>query len=80
MLKENAIIGRRWSSAKLFIMQNYTDNTNGDVPLVVENVWYFYFPFLMLHTCSFGKWNKTDQSFSLWKILLFYDDNVNQLR
>ena len=23
---------------KLFIMQNYTDNANGDVPLAVENV------------------------------------------
>ena len=25
-------------------MQNYTDNTNGDVSLIVENVWYFSFP------------------------------------
>ena len=24
-----SIIGRSWSSAKLFIMQNYTDNANG---------------------------------------------------
>ena len=33
VLKENSINGRSWSSAKLFIMQNYIDNGNGDVPL-----------------------------------------------
>ena len=38
VLKENSITGRSWSSAKLFIMQNYTDNANGDVPLTVEKV------------------------------------------
>ena len=26
------------------MIQNYTDNTNGDVSLTVENVWYFLFP------------------------------------
>ena len=30
--------GRSWCSAKLFIVQNYTENANGDVPLTVENV------------------------------------------
>ena len=30
-----------WSSAKLFIVKDYTESTNGDVPLIVENVWYF---------------------------------------
>ena len=38
VLKKNSNIGRSWSSAKLFIVQNYTENTNGDVPLTVENV------------------------------------------
>ena len=38
VLKENSIIGRSWSSAKLFIVQNYTENANGYVPLTVENV------------------------------------------
>ena len=38
VLKENSIIDRSWSSAKLFIMQNYIDNANGNVPLTVENV------------------------------------------
>ena len=33
---ENSIIDRNYSSAKLLIMQNYTDNTNG--ALIVENV------------------------------------------
>ena len=35
------MIGRSWSTAKLFIMQNYTDSANGDVVLTVENVKYF---------------------------------------
>ena len=38
ILKENSIIGRSWSSVKLFIGQNFTENANGDVPLTVENV------------------------------------------
>ena len=37
----NSTIGRSQSSTKLFIMQNYTDNANGDLPLTVENMWYF---------------------------------------
>ena len=41
VLKENSIIDRNWGSAKLFIVQNYTDNANVDVPLTVENVWCF---------------------------------------
>ena len=44
-----------WSSAKLFIMQNYTDIANGDVPLTVENAWYFE---IKVRTC-FGKKNKS---------------------
>ena len=38
VLKENFITDRNWSSAKLFILQNYTENANEDVPLTVENV------------------------------------------
>ena len=49
MLKGNFIIDRSWSSEKLFIMQKYTDNANGDVPLT-ENVWYFLFP--LCQSCS----------------------------
>ena len=41
VLKKNSNIGRNWSSAKIFIVQNYTENANGDVLLKVENVWYF---------------------------------------
>ena len=37
-LKGNSIAGRNWSSAKLFIVQNYTKNANGYAPLTVENV------------------------------------------
>ena len=37
-LKENSIIGRIWSSAKLFTVQKYTENANGNVPLTVENL------------------------------------------
>ena len=34
-LKENSIIDRSWSPAKLFKMQDYTENANGDMPLIV---------------------------------------------
>ena len=37
-LRQNSITGRSGSSAKLFIMQNYTDNANGDLLLTVEKV------------------------------------------
>ena len=37
VLKENSIIDRSWSSARLFIVQDYTENANGDVALI-ENV------------------------------------------
>ena len=37
VLKENSI-GRSWSSAKLLILQNYTENAIGNVPLKLENV------------------------------------------
>ena len=33
-----SIKGKSGSSAKLFIVQNYTESANGDVPLTVENV------------------------------------------
>ena len=38
LLKENSIIGRSWSSANMFIMQNYIDNAIRNVPLTVDNV------------------------------------------
>ena len=79
VLKENSIIGRSWSSTKLFIMQNYNNNANGDMPLMCKMCDIFNFFELKVRTCSFGKKNKTDQSFSLQKTFLFYDDNVNQL-
>ena len=41
ILKKISINGRSWSCAKLFIMQSYKDNANGDTPLTGENVWYF---------------------------------------
>ena len=34
-------------------MQNYTENADRDVPLTVENVWYFNFFEVKVHTCSF---------------------------
>ena len=42
VLKENSVIDKNWSSAKLFIIvQDYAENANGNAPLIVENVWYF---------------------------------------
>ena len=38
VLKENSITERSQSSAKLVIMQNYSDNADGNVALTVENV------------------------------------------
>ena len=58
-IKKNAIIDRSWSSAKLFMMQNYTDNTNGDVPLTVENMIFLISFEIKVCTCSFGKENKS---------------------
>ena len=58
VLKQNLITGRSWSSVKLFIMQNYTDNANGNVPLTVDS---------LSSRCAdvlLGT-NKTLQSFSL---------------
>ena len=37
ILNENSIIRGSWSSEKLLMIQNYTDNANGGVPLTVEN-------------------------------------------
>ena len=34
VLKGNSINGRRWSSSKLFVVQNYAKNVNGNVPLM----------------------------------------------
>ena len=38
LLNKNSIICRSWRSSNLFIIQNYTDNANGDVPFTVEIV------------------------------------------
>ena len=41
MLKDNSIISSSWIPAKLFIIENYTDNANKDVPLTVETEIFF---------------------------------------
>ena len=51
-------------------MQNYTDNANEDVPLAVQNVIFLISFEINVCTCSFGKKNKADQSFSLKKLFL----------
>ena len=38
VLKEDSIIDRSWSSAKLFIVKDHTENANGHVPLIVEDM------------------------------------------
>ena len=43
VLKKNSIIDRSWSSAKFFIVQDYTENANGDMPLILENKWYLVY-------------------------------------
>ena len=32
---------RYLQTAKLFLVQGYTENANGDVSLIEQNVWYF---------------------------------------
>ena len=48
-------------------MQKYTDNANGNVPLALENMRYFYFISFTIKVgpYSFRKKNKAEQSFSL---------------
>ena len=75
VLKGYSIIGRSWISAKLFMIQNYTDDTNGDLPLIVESVWYFSFLEFKVRTCSFEKKNKTDNRF-LYKIWFYSRSHV----
>ena len=53
VLKENSISGKNWSSAKLFTMQNYTENTKGNVPYQFEIYDIFSFFEIKLCTCSF---------------------------
>ena len=60
VLKENFIIGRTWSSAKLFIMQDYTDNANGNGTLAAETSDIFSFSEFKARTCSFTKENKVN--------------------
>ena len=67
-----SIIGRSWSSAKLFILQNYTDNSNGNVPLAVENVKSFSFFEFNMRTCSFVKKNKANWSFVLFRTIFSF--------
>ena len=73
------MIGRDWSSAKLFKMQNHTDSANRDVPLTVENV-----IFLISWVQSEYKFFLEEKQnwsvvFFIKKILLYYGDNINQL-
>ena len=66
VLKENSIIGRIWSSGKLFIMQIYADNANGSVPLTVENVIFLVsLSSRRAHVLLQRKTKPIDQSFSL---------------
>ena len=41
-------------------MQKYSDNANENVPLIVENVWYFFISFeIKVRTCSLAKKTKS---------------------
>ena len=63
-----------WSSAKLFIMQNYTDNANGNVPF--NNRKFVIFSVSLSSRCAHVLWEEKQN----WSNVLLYDDNVNQLR
>ena len=72
VLKENSIIGRSWSSAKLFVVQNYIENANEDVGDA------FYSRKCVIFLVSLS--SRCAHVLSLKNIFLFYDDNVNQFR
>ena len=56
-------------------MQNYTDNANGDVPLIVE-MYVFLISFeIKVPICSFRKKKKTDESLSL-QIYIFIEVSI----
>ena len=40
-IAKRQVIGGSWSSAKLPIMQNYSDKANKEVSLTAENAWQF---------------------------------------
>ena len=67
VLKENSVSGRSWSSAKLFIMENYTGNANGDVPVKVENMWHFCFLWVQDAHMLFSIVFFTKSIFILWR-------------
>ena len=46
----------RSCSRKLFLKQNCTDSTNGDVPLIVENIWNFLICFEVEHCAHMFLW------------------------
>ena len=56
VLKESSINARGWSSSKLFIVQNYAKNANGNVHI------FSFFEF-KVHTCSFF----IEHIFILWR-------------
>ena len=77
VLRENSIIGRSWSSVKLFFMLDYTDNAKCAVFLVSLSSNCAHVPL--------GRKAKLINRFLIKikiffiKIFLFYDDNANQL-
>ena len=89
VLKENSIIGRSWSSFKLFIMESYTDNPDRSAPLTVENMWCFEISFeIKMGLCSFRKKNQNwsivffIKNYFYWVSVFkinFYDYSVNQM-
>ena len=67
-------------------MQNYIDNPNGDVPLTVENVWYF--EFLLRSRCAHVLLRKAKlvnrflyKKYFYWVCCfkISFHDNVNQM-
>ena len=53
VLKENSIIDRSLNSAKLFIVQDYTENAKGDVTLIIKMCDIFSFFEFKVRTCFF---------------------------
>ena len=56
-IDENSTTDRAWSSAKLFILKNYTTVADKDVSLTGKNLQYIFLIALKINmpTCCFGK-------------------------
>ena len=71
----------RSCSRKLFLKQNCTDSANGDVPVIVENIWNFLICFEVEHCAHMFLWKVKKKKWSIifWRkaILSFLFESID---